>query len=171
MLLLCDSGLVALEFIFAAEVIGGMTPAIRRLAGRLRDADTVTAELFSEVIRDACWRLPLVRHAKGFRLLERPIESGAWIDATLALLALEMPQWQVRHVTYDAGQWHCALSLQRDLPDWLDCSITTCHPDLCLAMLTALVDTKRDRLSVAEGSVVNSPRNSLDLSFCCDNFA
>jgi len=41
----------------------------------------------------------------------------------LALIDLELPPWQVRRIAYDEGEWHCALSRQRELPDWLDQSI------------------------------------------------
>jgi len=37
-----------------------------------------------------------------------PIKPGT--DAALALIDLELPQWQVRRIAYDAGEWHCALS-------------------------------------------------------------
>lgn len=150
-----------------------MIPGISRLAGKLRDAEAVTAELFAEVMRDACLRLAAVRRTKDFGRLQQLIQSGAWTDATLALLALEMPQWQVRRISYDSGQWHCQLSHQRDLPDWLDHAVAACHRNLCLAILTALVDAKRDRLPVADDSVMRIPNSdrTLDQSFCCENFA
>lgn len=171
MLLLCDSGLVALEFIFAAEDIGGMSPVIHRLAGRLHDADTVTAELFSEVIRDLCWRLPLVRRTKSFRLLERLVESSAWTDAALALLELELPQWQLRRIAYDTGEWHCALSRQRELPDWLDQSVEARHANLSLAILSALVEVKRADTLPAKTGGTAQPGAIVPLCepMCCDN--
>jgi hypothetical protein len=149
-----------------------MTQVISRLAGRLRDADTVTAELFWQVMHDACSRLPAVRRTKDFGRLERLIQSGAWTDAALALLTLEIPQWQVRQLTCEAGQWHCTLSRQRELPDWLDRAFVACHRDLCLAIMVALVEVKRDCPSLAENSVVDILRtnHSLDLPICCDNF-
>jgi hypothetical protein len=150
-----------------------MNPAISRVAARLRDADVVTADLFSEIIREACWRLPSVRRTKDFDRLERLIQSGAWTDAALALLALELPQWRVRQIVYDAGEWHCALSRQCDLPDWLDEPVQVCHPDLCLAILIALVHVRRDDTSAAEGSAADFSRVEypLDVSLCCDNFS
>ena len=119
-----------------------MSQAFSRLAGRIRDADAVTAELLSEVIREACSRLPSVRRTQHFKQLEQYIQSCAWTDAALVLLALELPQWQVRRIVYDAGEWHCALSRQRELPDWVDQSVEACHPDLALAILSALVEVQ-----------------------------
>src|ERR1700760_3837592 len=96
-----------------------MNPAVSRLADRLRDADRVTPELFLDVVRDACRRLPSVRRTRDFARLEQFIQSAAWTDAALALLALEAPQWRLRHIVHDGGEWHCMLSQQRQLPDWL----------------------------------------------------
>src|ERR1700732_3081698 len=109
------------------------------LGERLRSADAVTADIISDVIRETCRRFPsLGQSEKSFRL-ERLLESGAWTDAALALIDLELPQWQLRRIAYDEGEWHCALSRQRELPDWLDQSIETHHEDLPLAVLSAFV--------------------------------
>jgi hypothetical protein len=150
-----------------------MSQAFSRVAGKIRDADAVTAELLSEVIREACSRLPSVQRTKDFQRIEQYIQSGAWTDAVLALLALELPQWQVRRLVYDAGEWHCALSRQRELPDWVDQPVETSHPDLSLAVLSALVDAQR--VGVFPTSTASVPAfagtEPLYMPFCCDNFA
>jgi len=146
---------------------------VRELAGRLRDASTVTAELLSDVIREACWRFPCIARAENSGRIERLIQSAAWTDAVLALLELELPQWQIRRIVYDAGQWHCALSRQRELPDWLDQSIEACHADLSLAVLSAFVDARRLSTLPAKTSVPSVPCAIIPLyaPMCCDNFA
>ena len=100
------------------------------LVDRLRDADAVTAELMSEIIGKACRRFPSAGQSEKTARIERLIESGAWTDAALALIDLELPQWQVRRIAYDEGEWYCALSRERELPDWLDQSIEARHADL-----------------------------------------
>ena len=80
--------------------------------------------------------------AKNRFALERLLESGAWTDAALALIDLELPQWQLRRIAYDEGEWHCALSRQRELPEWLDLAIEARHADLALAMLSAFVEAR-----------------------------
>lgn len=150
-----------------------MSETCSRLAVRIRDANAVTAELLSDVIREACRRLPSVRRTQSFDRLEQFIQSCAWTDAALALLALELPQWQVRRIVYDAGEWHCALSRCREIPDWLDQPVEACHTDLSLAILSALVGVQRlDTYSTAT-SVSSFPRADTPnyLPFCCDNFA
>src|SRR5438876_1052490 len=90
------------------------------LDDRLRNAHAVTAELIAEVIGEACRRFPSAGRTEKTERIERLIASGAWTDAALALIDLELPPWQVRRIAYDEGAWYCALSRERELPDWLD---------------------------------------------------
>ena len=107
------------------------------LCDRLRDTPAATAGLISEVIAQTCRRFPSMGQTEKTARIERLIGSGAWTDAALALIDLELPQWQVRRIAYDEGEWHCALSRQRELPEWLDQSVETHHVDLALAILSA----------------------------------
>src|SRR3984957_20115504 len=109
------------------------------LSNRLRDADTVTAKLMSELVAATCRRYPSVGRTAKTARIERLIGSQAWTDAALALIDLELPQWQVRRIAYDEGEWHCALSRARELPDWVDQPVEACHTDLALAILSAFV--------------------------------
>jgi hypothetical protein len=136
------------------------------LVDRLHDAPAVTADLISEVIGNPSRRLPV--------RIERLIESGAWTDAALALLELELPQWQLRRLAYDDGEWHCALSRQRELPDWLDDrSVESRHADLALAILSAFADARRKPAPPIRTSVpaVSRSTNPLYEPANCDNFA
>jgi hypothetical protein len=144
----------------------------RDLSEKLRDADIITADLLSDVISEACWRFPPVRRTDKTARIERLIESEAWTDAALALIGLELPQWQVRRIVYDEGEWHCALSRQRELPDWLDQSIEAHHADLSLALLSAFLEVQRSSAPSNRPSVPTVPRvaDALDGPLCCDNF-
>ena len=145
----------------------------RELNDRLRDAPAVTAEFISEVIGETCRRFPSVGQTEKTARIERLIGSEAWTDAALALIDLELPQWQVRRIAYDEGEWYCALSRERELPDWLDRSIETRHADLSLAILSAFVDAQRITAPSSRTSVPTAPRdaNPLYEPVCCDNFA
>ena len=143
------------------------------LGDRLRNAGYVTAEFFADIVHANCRRLPSTnQNAKAARV-ERLIQAHAWTDAALALIDLELPQWQVRRLAYDDGEWHCALSRQRELPDWLDQSIETRHADLALAILSAFVEAQRVSAPSSRTRVPVVPRdaNSLDEPVCSDNFA
>ena len=142
------------------------------LADRLRDAYGVTAEFLADIIQETCRRFPSEGSAKAARV-ERLIHSQAWTDAALALIDLELPQWQVRRLAYDEGEWYCALSRQREVPDWLDEAIETRHADLALAILSAFVEAQRAGTPSHRTSVPNTPRRVDELyePICSDNFA
>jgi hypothetical protein len=136
------------------------------LDDRLHDAPAVTADLISEVIGNTSLRLPV--------RIERLIQSGAWTDAALGLLELELPHWQLRRLAYDEGEWHCALSRQRELPDWLDDrSIESHHADLAMAILSASVEARRNTAPSSRTSVPAVLRSVSPLyePVCSDNFA
>jgi hypothetical protein len=140
---------------------------------RLCDAHEVTAELMSEIIHTTCRRFPSLGQSSKTARLERLIQSGAWTDAALALIDLELPQWQVRRLTYDEGEWYCALSRERELPDWLDQSIEAHHADLALAILSAFVEVQRITAPSSRTSVpvVTQDASALYEPVCADNFA
>src|SRR5260221_8984304 len=143
------------------------------LGDRLRDAYAVTTEFLSDVIRQTCRRFPSTGQSGKTARVERLIQSGAWTDAALALIDLELPQWQVRRIAYDEGEWDCALSRQRELPDWLDQSAEAHHADLALAILCAFVETRRVGAPSSRPSVplVSRCADPLTEIACSDNFA
>src|ERR1700686_4085558 len=112
------------------------------LNDRLRDPHAVTADLMLEIIGQTCRRFPSAGQTEKTAKIERLIGSQAWTDAALALIDLELPQWQVRRIAYDEGEWHCALSRARELPEWLDQPIETRHADLPIAILSAYLDAQ-----------------------------
>jgi hypothetical protein len=148
-------------------------PDTRKLGDRLREAHAATAELIREVVGEICRRFPSVGQTEKTTRIERLIGSGAWTDAALALIELELPQWQVRRIAYDEGEWYCALSRERELPEWLDQSIEARHTDLPLALLCAFVDAQGIAAPSSRTSVPAVPRQA-STSYepvICDNFA
>jgi hypothetical protein len=142
------------------------------LNDRLRNANAVTAELMSDVIGQACRRFGSAGRTGKTARLERMIATGAWIDAALALVDLELPLWQVRRLAYDEGEWYCALSRQRQMPDWLDQTVEGHHVEPALAILSAFV-AARGAAPSSRTSVPAVPREASPLydPLCCDNFA
>ena len=143
------------------------------LNGRLHDASKVNALLVGEVIAAACRRFPLMGQGAKSAQVERLVQAEAWTDAALALIHLELPLWQVRRIAYDEGEWHCALSRQRELPDWLDQSIEAQHEDLALAILSAFVEARRVGEPASRTSVpsVSPCTDTLYEVACSDNYA
>lgn len=143
------------------------------LADRIHDACGVTADFLSDFIRATCRRSPSAAGSTKAARIERLIKSQAWTDAALSLIELELPQWQVRRLTYDGGEWHCALSRQRELPDWMDQPIETRHADLALAILSAFVEARRIGTSSQRTGAPGALRcvDAVYEPLCSENFA
>ena len=84
------------------------------LEAQLRRAQALTPELLSEVIAEVR-RFARAKRQRKLRI-NRLIAAGAWTDAALALVELELPQWSLRRIVYEDGEWHCCLSRQPQLP-------------------------------------------------------
>src|SRR5437764_3672233 len=143
------------------------------LVDRLRKAPEANVTLMMEIVDIACRRFTLMGPSEKSARIKRLIRSGAWTDAALALIDLELPLWQVRRIAYDEGEWYCALSRERELPDWLDQSIETRHADLSLAILSAFVEAKRISTPSSRTSVpaVNRVASPLSDPVSSDNLA
>ena len=87
-------------------------PEPREFGERLRDANVLTDESCGR----SSVRLPAFpsRDKAKNRAAGTPDQFGAWTDAALALIDLELPQWQFRRIAYDEGEWSCALSRERE---------------------------------------------------------
>src|SRR6476620_8930974 len=129
------------------------------LGDRIRDAYVVTVEFLSDIIHQTSRRFPSESRSSKAARVERLIQSGAWTDAALALIDLELPQWQIRRIAYDEGEWHCALSRQRELPEWLDQPVEARHTDLALAILSAFVEARRVSVPPSRTSVPVVPQD------------
>jgi hypothetical protein len=143
------------------------------LGERLHNAVSVTPSLIAEIVRKACRRFPSQSQAARTERFEQLIALGAWTDAALALIELELPQWQVRRLAYDDGEWYCALSRTRDMPDWLDQSVESRHADMALAILSAFVEVRQLGADTERTSVPRAPRHtdSRYEPMLTDNFA
>jgi hypothetical protein len=153
-------------------IVADRAALIERVDEALQLARAPTADLFSKVIQNACLRLPTLKKSGLAGRLERLIRAGAWSDAALALVELEMPAWTVRRLAQESGEWICSLSRQPNLPIAIDDTAEASHGVLALAVLRAMVDVRR-RSSVAADIDVAVPQiapPSLG-AICCDSFA
>lgn len=141
------------------------------LGACLRAATRMTRPLMRDVIDRACQRIPSLGQSEQSARLARLIDAEAWADAAHALMALELPLWQVRRIAYDDGEWHCALSRERELPDWLDSAVEARHPDLAIALLSAFTEAKAQ--AAASRPSVPTVRPAIDPLYelvACDHF-
>ena len=155
-----------------------MTAALRHydppsLAKRLSHAQTMTRPLMLDIIDRACRRFRLPGQSERRARITRLVDAQAWTDAALAVMELELPLWQVRRIAYDEGEWHCALSRERELPDWLDAAVEAHHADLALALLSAFIEVQALAVEVSRPSVptVRPAIDSLYEPIGCENFS
>ena len=145
---------------------------LAEISERIRDAPNATATIFREIIEATCRRFPSLGQRVKTARIERLLGAEALAEAALALIDLELPQWQVRRIAYDGGEWYCALSRDRELPDWLDQSVQAHHQDLALAILAAFVDAQAVTAPLSQPSVPTSRREAnVFFAQMCDNFA
>jgi hypothetical protein len=144
------------------------------LAQQLRGARSVTPALMADVVADLCERLPVLQKCgtAASRFVEL-VKASAWTDAALALIELELPQWKLRRLVYEDGEWSCALSRQPNLPVELDETADANHESLPLAILCAFVEARRCSRAGYEprAASVRQVRLTPGHSVCCDNFA
>src|SRR5262249_27497629 len=145
---------------------------LHELQEQLRGCEAITPDLMLNVISRACFRF----HAHRPELKARVaclIDCGAYSDAALALLDMELPHWKLRRLTFDDGAWYCALSKQPGIPAKIDDMAEASHESLPLAMLSAFVEARRISLAASEDrpKFVPQVRLAQDFAVCCDNFA
>lgn len=136
------------------------------------DTPTPTAALFNQLLATACASDDPIRQAVPVACLKRLIAARAWNDTALALLAFQLPDWQLRRLAYDDGEWHCALSRARAMPEWLDTTTEAHHPNMALAILGALVaaaaESAPSRLTPVP---MSHPGDAAFEPMLCENFA
>jgi len=145
---------------------------LSELEDRLRGAPALTPRLLSDITAQACARFASP-HEVARAGIERLIRSGAWTDAALALVELELPRWRLRRLVHDGGEWRCAFSHQRTLPTGLDEIAEASHEIMSLAILIAFIAALRQTAAELDPwSQAAPPAAAVDGDpVCCDNFA
>lgn len=140
------------------------------LDAALQSAPALSACLFRKVAQ-GCTRLESLRQSGRATALDELAEAGAWTDAALHLLALELPHWTIRRLFHEGDDWLCTLSRQPNLPITLDDPVEAVHAALPLAILRAFVGARR-RFGTEVRQALRIPqiRPALGIPVCCDNF-
>ena len=138
----------------------------------LRQASALVPQLFQKVVASACLRYQSLRSSGKAARIDRFIASGAWTDAALTLIELELPNWKIRRVVFENGEWLCSLSRQPNLPVELDDPAEASHQMLPLAILHAFVAARRvSAVRPKAISAVPQVRPATEQLLSCDNFA
>lgn len=144
---------------------------LERLAYKIKLAEAPSCSLIDEVVA-ACGRFGMLKRTGKFAPFDAWCRSGAWLDATLALVSGMLPAWSVRRIVKDDGFWICSLSRSPNLPIELDDSVEATHESLPLSVLLALVEAKR--LGSAAVPARAAPATDVGAGphrMCCDSFA
>jgi hypothetical protein len=142
------------------------------LTGQVGAADDTTPALLSSVAA-VCERMVAPAHRAKFAQIQRLIADRASTEAALAMIELELPRWKLRRLVYDEGDWHCALSAQRELPEWLDETVEASHRQLALAILAAFLEAMQrrpDEMTIGRPTVPEFRAGGFE-PVLCDNFA
>ncbi|WP_068020867.1 hypothetical protein [Rhodoplanes sp. Z2-YC6860] len=144
--------------------------SLDQLAERLHHACTSSLEPIAVVISYAC--SDVTAHTPYAREnLKRLSAAGAWIDAALALLTLEAPQWTLRRLTFDDGEWFCSLSRYPQLPIEIDDTIDSRHEIAAIAILLALVETRKAAQPEFQRATAVRLQRLSAVPMNCDDFA
>ena len=103
------------------------TAKLDPLDRHLESADAATVALFREVLESASERLSILWRAGKTAHIERSLAAGACTDAALALLELEMPNWKIRRLVNEGGEWLCSLSRRPGVPTEFDDMVEARH--------------------------------------------
>jgi hypothetical protein len=143
-----------------------------RLDEELRFAPRPTPDLFAKIVGGACSRIAVLSKSEKAAQIDLLIKLGAWTDAALALLELELPAWKLRRLVCESGEWICSLSRQPNLPASLDDTIDASHELMPLAILLAFVQARRSTEATRQVvSAMSAVQSAMDQLVCCDNFA
>jgi hypothetical protein len=143
-----------------------------RLDDELRLAPVPAPELFRKIIEHTDTHFSSRWRSEKAARVDSLIDAGSWTDAAFAIIEIGTPNWMLRRLIYEDGEWLCSLSRQPNIPVMLDDIIEACHEALPLAVLRAIVEARRRSPA---GRETNSPVPQIpampEQTMCCDNFA
>jgi hypothetical protein len=142
-----------------------------RLARRQEQRkETATRHPLADLIVEACGR-PSASNGPVHARITQLVAAGAWTDAALALIELELPGWSLRRLAYDDGEWHCSLSKNCAIPLEFDDTADGRSELLPVAIVNTFLEARRPS-AVTERLCATRPANAgARLPVVCDNFA
>jgi hypothetical protein len=110
---------------------------LAQLKRRIDAATEVTPALMRDAIEAACGKLINDRSGTASAIW-RLVRADAHVDAGLALIRTALPDWSVRRICHDDGQWWCAMNTSQPVY-WDADEVDEAHPVMALAILKAFV--------------------------------
>lgn len=148
----------------------GQDDVFDRLTRLLAQASAPSEALVGEIAA-ACRRQPLAAGAGNARRVGEFAKVGAWLDAVVALVEHELPQWTLRRLLLEDGEWQCSLGRDQRLPVEFDDIAHGRHAVAALAVLAAFVEGCRRREEAVPVVPASQPwPGEAAAVVCCDNF-
>jgi len=141
-----------------------------RLSDAFRGTRASSADLFKKIAAGSRRHVSILGKSNKASKVDSLIKAGAWTEAALALIELELPTWKLRRLVYEDGEWRCSLSRHPNLPLELDDSVDASHEILPLAVLQAIVEASLSDGACDAISPVPQIRSAGKIPICCDNF-
>jgi hypothetical protein len=136
----------------------------------VREAPALNRDLFVKIIEEGGRRLWNL-NGRSRAPLSRLVEQGAWIDASLTLLECDSPQWKLRRLLREDGEWFCSLSKCPSVPLELDDTADAHHEDAALAILSAFLEAERKPMTESYQDERGGVRSRKGTLLDCENFA
>src|SRR5690348_16868916 len=107
------------------------------LSHRIKQSEKVTPQLMRELIEAVFGRVTEDTSGQASAVW-RMARAEAYVDAALALIDTALPDWSVRRICYEDGEWWCAMNPRQPVY-WEDDEVDEAHPVMALAILKAFV--------------------------------
>jgi hypothetical protein len=108
-----------------------------RLQRQIEASVEVTPALMAETVKAAAFDAGQTQRPEHAPAVHSFVQSKAWTDAALALIAC-LPKWQLRRICYEDRLWWCALK-RTDSLFWAEPEVDESHENMTLAVLKAVV--------------------------------
>jgi hypothetical protein len=135
-----------------------------------RREETATRHPLADLIVGASGR-PSASNGPVHERITQLVAAGARTDAALALIELELPEWSLRRLAYDDGEWQCSLSTNCAIPLEFDDTADGRNELLPVAIVNAFLEARRPRALTARFRAARPANPGARLTVVCDNFA
>ena len=134
--------------------------------------DAAVAIVVRAIARERTRRFAPGKAAK-IACIRRLIEAEAWTDALLVLIELELPQWGLRRLAREDGEWFCSLSTHPALPTEMGETVEAHHELPAAAILQAFFEARERTARASQTPSARVPQIRAQqpvTPLICDNF-
>ena len=128
--------------------------SLRLLKEETAWVESMTLELFYDVVSHTCPRYPDPRSLPIYNRMREHIAHGAWLSALQSLVEIRLPHWRIQAITCEDGRWTCTICLRWFPASWQNTVCQGEHAVFELAVLAAYLETV-EHASDVEAALAN----------------